>query len=162
LPFTRDPRFRSPDLFIYFGIIRKQFSGGGGGINALAILELFPSQSNIRGYDIPTPGLANTRVAGIRWNEFSETFVLDLQPGHSFEFEYSMEAAAYTDIPNAQNVLDDNVYGAQAMIGDPFNLSGTAGGSITIAPVPEPRAAALLALGLGGLARLGRRRNSGA
>ena len=138
---------------------RGGFIPGGGlvGLGSSPVLD-FPSQAHARTFDIQAPGRGITRVAGIRWDEFSVSYVVDLPPGHTIDVSYDMDAGAFMNIPDARVVLDDHVYGSQAMIGDPFNLSGSAGGSITIGTVPEPNFAALLSVGLGALALLGRRR----
>lgn len=140
---------------------RGGFVPGGGlvGLGISPVLD-FPNQAHARTFDIQAPVRGVTRVAGIRWDTFSVAYVVDLPAGHTLDVSYDMDAGAFMNIPNAGTVLDDHVYGAQAMIGDPFNLSSGGGGSIAIGTVPEPQLGALLGVGLGGLAQLGRRRRA--
>jgi hypothetical protein len=163
----RDPSgavLQLSNLILFSALIEKQFPRGGfvpgGGLAGLDLIHSFPSQANAGTFDIQDPRGSLARVAGIRWDEFSETVVLDLLPGHTFDFTYHMRATSFTNIANASTVLDDAVYGGQALIGDPFNISGSSGGSITIGSVPEPGLTLLMGFGLGGLARLGRKRPS--
>jgi hypothetical protein len=130
-------------VFDYELALRRTKSG-------FTAIEISPDLRAAAGAGIP---IIEKGAVGIRYDPFvGEHALAILEPGERLRFVYELETVARNE-PRFDEV------GFQALVGDPFQVSGSGGIRITQRTVPEPSTFVILATGLiavGAMRRYGR------
>jgi hypothetical protein len=153
---------KSEAPFYHVALVSKEQQGLG--LAGVQVDFDFPDIANARTFERYVTTGAGTRPAagGLRWDDFTNSFSYALASGHSLNYTYTLLTLGVGDFDDAPFVLDDRSIAYQALIGDPFDITGAGSGGIVIesgglVPVPEPASAWLWGAGLLALLHLARR-----